>query len=124
MALTQKEVIEYLLDVTSRHKLVEHAMESCDAWFINEGGTIAGWISQDLEKQFFSHTLVFQRSDWDLVYIDTRLKLLAANGREVGHYRLISTMDGETDDDYLVLDLSKDDWENDRVVTAKIETSP
>ncbi|MGD2182753.1 hypothetical protein [Lusitaniella coriacea] len=118
MSITQKKVIKYLLDLTSRHKLVEQAMASCDDWFANDGGEIDGWIAQDLEKQFFSHQLIFQRSDWDSIYIDTCLKLLASNGREIGHYRLISTLDGEIDDDYLVLELSKDDWENDRVVTV------
>jgi hypothetical protein len=120
MSITPKEVVEYLLDLTSRNKLVEQAMESCDPWFTDDGGEIDGWIPQDLEKQFFSHSLVFQRSDWDLIYIDTRIKLFASNGREVGHYRLISTLDGEIDDDYLVLELSKDDWENDRIVTISV----
>jgi hypothetical protein len=118
MSITRKEVVEYLLDLVARDKLIERAMESCDGWFTNNGGEIEGWISQDLEKQFFSHTLVFQRSDWDLIYIDTRFKLLTSSGREIGHYRLISTLDGEIDDDYLVLELSKNDWENDRVMTV------
>lgn len=118
MSITQKEVVEYLLDLTLRHKLVEQAIASCDGWFTNNAGEIDGWIPQDLEKQFFSHTLVFQRSDWDLIYIDTHLKLLASDGREIGHYRLVSTLDGQIDDDYLVLELSKDDWENDRAVTV------
>jgi hypothetical protein len=120
MSITQKEVIDYLQDLALRQKLFEEAMSGCGACFQNDGGEIDGWIPQDLEKQFFSHTLVFKRSDWDLIYIDTRLKLLASNGREIGHYRLISTLDGEIDDDYLVLELSKNDWQNDRVVTVVV----
>jgi hypothetical protein len=54
---------------------------------------------------------VFKRSDWDLVYIDTHIDLVASNNQTVGYYRLITTLDGEADDDYFVLEISKDDWE-------------
>jgi hypothetical protein len=120
MSITQKEVVEYLLDMTLRHQLLEQAMRNCDVCFSNANGEIDGWIFHDLEKQFFSHTLVFKSADWDLIHINTCLKLLASNGREIGHYCLITTLEGETDDDYLVLALSKDDWENDRVATVSM----
>jgi hypothetical protein len=111
MSINEETVVDYLLNLTSRHQLVERAIEHCDIWFNNEGGQIDGWISQDLDKKFFSHKLVFKRSDWDLVYIDTHINLVASNNQIVGSYRLITTLDGEADDDYFVLEISKDDWE-------------
>jgi Uma2 family endonuclease len=111
MPMTQKDIVEHLLGLASRQQLIDRAMENCEHWFTNDSGEIDGWISRDLEKQFSAHTLVFKRADWDLIYIDTRIKLLASDGREIGHYRLITTLDGETDDNYLVIEISKANWE-------------
>ncbi len=69
----KKSIVEFLVHLASQQRLIERAIEGCNAWFENEAdGLIDGWSSQDLIKEFFSHSLKFKHSDWDLVYIDTK----------------------------------------------------
>lgn len=109
--MTPEMVVNYLLNLAASHKLIELAVTSCDAWFENEGCQIEGWTSEELQKQFFSHSLTFKCANWDMVYIDTRLDLLTSSRQQIGCYRLITTLDGDVDDDYLIIDCTKAEYE-------------
>jgi hypothetical protein len=101
-------ILTVLSDLASQQCLFERAIENCDACFQNEeSGLIAGWSSQELTKVFFAHSLTFQHR-WGWVYLCTELRLINSSGQEVGSYRLITTLDGETDNDYLVFDIEKE----------------
>jgi hypothetical protein len=104
----QASILRFLSELASQQHLLERAIEGCDAWFQDEkNGLIAGWSSQELTKEFFAHSLTFQhRLGW--IYLCTELRLIDSSGQEVGSYRLITTLDGETDDDYLVFDIAKE----------------
>jgi hypothetical protein len=101
--LDQNSIVLYLSNLASKQYLIERAMRGCDKWFENEEyGLIGGWSRKDFVKEFFTFSLTFKRASWDLVYIDTTLNLLDKDGQEIGYYRLITTLDGEVDDDYLI----------------------
>jgi hypothetical protein len=104
----QASILRFLSELASQQRLLERAIEGCEACFQNEeGGLIAGWSSQELTKTFFAHSLTFQhRLGW--IYLCTELRLIDSSGQEVGSYRLITTLDGDTDDDYLVFDIEKE----------------
>lgn len=99
----QDSIVLYLSNLASQQCLIERAMRGCDKWFENEeDGLIGGWSCKDFVKEFFTFSLTFKHANWDLVYIDTTLNLLDKDGKEIGYYRLITTLNGEIDDDYLV----------------------
>jgi hypothetical protein len=104
----QASILRFISELASQQHLLERAIESCDACFQNEeGGLIAGWPSQELTKEFFAYSLTFQQR-WGWIYLCTELRLIDSSGQAVGSYRLITTLDGETDDDYLVFDIEKE----------------
>jgi hypothetical protein len=104
----QASILRFLSELASQQHLLERAIEGCDAWFQDEeSGLIAGWSSQELIKEFSEHSLTFQHR-WGWVYLCTELRLQDSSGQEVGSYRLITTLDGETNDDYLVFDIEKE----------------
>jgi hypothetical protein len=103
----QASILRFLSELASQQCLLERAIEGCEACFQNEeGGLIAGWSSQELTKAFFTHSLTF-KSCWGWVYLCTELRLKNSSEQEVGSYRLITTLDGDADDEYLVFDIEK-----------------
>lgn len=106
----QASILRFLSDLISQQGLLKRAIEGCEACFQNEeGGLIAGWSSQELTKEFLAHSITFKHR-WGWVNLYTELRLKDPSGQEVGSYRLITTLDGEPDDDYLVFDIEKEAW--------------
>ena len=90
--------------------LIEKAEQHCDRWFANEGGTIDGWAGTELRKEFRSHCLCFESALLPYAYVVTRLDLYAPADWQVGHYRLITALSGEAQDDYLVIEQDKQEY--------------
>jgi len=59
------------------------------------------WVN-NIEIKYHSHKLCFKNSMLDYPFIETRL-IMTYKNEEVGHYRLISLLNGEPDDDYFVI---------------------
>jgi hypothetical protein len=102
-------IAEKLAAWATEYRLVQEAIQGCQQWFVTEGGTINGWTLADFQMVFHSHYLCFT-SDLPYPYIITRLDLHTSRGEAIGQYRLITTLAGEVEDDYLVLDQSKHEY--------------
>ncbi|MEM1096390.1 MAG: hypothetical protein AAGJ10_17465 [Bacteroidota bacterium] len=85
------------------HRLVERAEEGFRAWLADPADVLpGGWATDELHAQFDSIHLCIRPAHVDYPYFDTRLRILRGN-EQVGHYRLITKLDGTAVDDYLVL---------------------
>ncbi len=110
-------VLDFLNDWSKDHKLVETALASCSE-------ALKNYIQEEEELGFVPlngysiDEILFHLDELSLVYndrlleypfIETKIGLYVAapgmnyfgNEDQIGHYRLITTLDGEVDDDYL-----------------------
>ncbi len=104
------DIVDRLAAWASQHDLTQQAMRGWVECFANEGGTINGWSVADIQAVFRSHSFYFESALLSYRYVVTCLDLYAAGveaDEELGQYRLITTLEGQVVDDYLVIDLSK-----------------
>lgn len=85
------------------HRLVERAEEGFRAWLAEPADGLPGdWGADGLHAAFESLHLCLRPAHVNYPYFDTRLRILRGN-EQVGHYRLITKLDGTAVDDYFVL---------------------
>jgi len=85
------------------HRLIERAEEGFRAWLAEPAETLPGeWVADELHAQPDSIHLCIRPAHVDYPYIDTKLRILRGD-EQVGHYRLITKLDGAVADDYFVL---------------------
>ena len=98
------ETVNRLTRHARAYQLAERAGDGCALFLRNaerEGGLPEGIKAGEVEARFRSHALYFGDSESGYPHISTRLDLVAG-GEEVGHYELISDLDGQVVDDSLV----------------------
>ena len=106
------ELVATLNSLASTQNLSERAMEGCKESIRNcqsEGQScINGWTLAEIEPHFASCSLVFAHGLLNHPFVDTKLQLgvrdQSGSYRLIGHYRLITLLDGSDDDDYFVID--------------------
>ncbi len=102
-----KTVLATLTKHADDHRLVQRAREGFRAWVdeaVTEGAADlpTGWNYGQLTAQLASLSLCFRPESVDYPFVDTRLNI-QRYGINVGHYRLITGMDGSEIDDYFVM---------------------
>ena len=110
-------IVSALLTLAESQKLRHRAEETCREWLrsASEEGDLGGWSLEEIELHFERCALVFDHGILSYPFVETRLGLYVADStgvcfrglRPVGHYRLITLLDGTDDDDYFVLDTVK-----------------
>ena len=75
-----------------------------------EGGALGDWAGAELGKSSARTRLCFETALLPYAYVVTRLDLFAPDGREVGHYRLVATLAGEAEDEFLVIEQDKPEY--------------
>lgn len=105
------DVKHNLCELAEQQELASRAIAACKTW-LNDNRyrdddtvLIAEFAVDDIEFRFDKQSLVFKNRQLDYEYIDTQLGLYvhrASGELQVGHYRLITTLDGEAVDDYLI----------------------
>jgi hypothetical protein len=100
--------------VAEAHDLRRRAEESCRVWLRSafEAGDLGGLSPEGVEIVFERCALVFDHGILSYSFVETRLGLYVRDTagadfrglRPIGHYRLITRLDGTADDDYFVLD--------------------
>jgi uncharacterized protein YggL (DUF469 family) len=119
------ETLDFLNDWTKDNKLIETALESCGEALKNcvqeeeELGIVPlnGYSIDEIQLHFEKASLVYKHGILDYPFIDTQIGLYvdAPAGiyfrdiDRIGYYRLITMLNGEVDDDYLVIDETKSD---------------
>lgn len=96
-----RDIIERLTHLAAEQNLVTAAEEGCAAWFHNHGADIPYKLS-DVKMEFRSQSLAFRNAMLSYPYIVTHLEM-SVDGWSIGHYRLITLLDGTVDDDYFEL---------------------
>jgi hypothetical protein len=100
--------------LADRHDLRRRAEASCRECLRSAAaeGDLAGLAPEDIQAVFERVALVFDHGVLSHPFVETRFGLYVADPvagwfrglRPVGHYRLITRLDGTDEDDYLVLD--------------------
>lgn len=108
------EAVAVMLALADAHDLRRRAEASCRECLrsADAEGDLAGLAPADLQVVFERAALVFDHGILSHPFVETRLGLYVADPdagwsrelRPVGHYRLITRLDGTDEDDYLVLD--------------------
>jgi hypothetical protein len=93
---------ERLIELADRYDLVSQAKDTCARW-LHESADVLLYAVSEVSMDFRSHALVFRNAKLSYPYIDTRLDL-SFNNREIGHYRLITRLDGSPENDYLIFE--------------------
>jgi hypothetical protein len=134
MSQLPDDIIRALEAWSQEHNLTDRAIESCkvamqdcareDAELFPDRNTgpelLAGYKLDEFQIHIDSQALIFKNDFLPYPYVDMRIGLYVPdpdgahfrNLKPVGHYRLIVTLDGEINDDYLVIDedvLDEDD---------------
>ena len=74
-----------------------------------------GWDMEFIQLHVDKRSLVFNHGMLSYPYMDTQIGLYVEdpsyhkNLKPIGHYRLITTLDGKIDDDYFVLEERNED---------------
>lgn len=114
------DVLKQLEELSRNQKLIEQALESCkkslDSCFKEDEEMgfkpLKGWRLEEIKMVFEKQSLVFKHGILSYPYIDTQIGLYVDDSTKIywndlcpiGCYRLITHLEGEVDDDYLVLD--------------------
>ena len=109
-----QDIKQDLCQLAQQQGLASRAKESCKTLLIDEqknqgfddsSKLISDFDVDDIELKFDRQAFVFKNRLIEYQYIDTQLGLYVQTSSgvlQVGHYRLITRLDGEYDDDYLV----------------------
>ncbi len=109
------KISNQLMSFCDNHNLLIEAENGFRKWFKNEDkGIIDGWNYSDFIIKFHSHSFTFKNSSLDYSYITTMFRIYLSSDAtyEIGNYKLITSSNGETIDDYLVFDYTKEEFEN------------
>jgi hypothetical protein len=111
---TSEGVVAALRNLAQAQGLRRRAEETCREWLRTaaEEGDLGELALEKIELHFERCALVFDHGILSYPFVETRLGLYVPdpNGvyfrglRPIGHYRLITGLDGVVDDDYFVLD--------------------
>ena len=82
-------------------ELKARAKKSCLTFLQNESPLPNGWTPENFMIEFHRIGLIFEQANALAPYFETTLTLHYA-GLEVGSYKLITSLDGQDLDDYLV----------------------
>ena len=114
--MKEKEILSFLVNISNKNNLINLAIRNCRK--INDEIPIEEYLSydfiyknkftkNDIIISFLSQSLIFNPFLFkDNLLIETKLKLftnktLTNYTSEVGYYRLLSNLNGETYDDFL-----------------------
>ena len=114
MEAITSNAVAALLGLADAHDLRQRANASCRRWLRASAaeGDLGVLSSADIQVVFERCSLVFDHGILGYPVLETRLGLYVVDPsglyfrglRPVGHYRLITLLDGTADDDYFVLE--------------------
>jgi hypothetical protein len=103
-----------MLALAEAHDLRRRAEETCRKWLQTaaEEGDLGSRTVEEVRVVFERCALVFDHGVLSYPFLETRLGLYLDDPdgawfrglRPIGHYRLVTLLDGKDDDDYFVLD--------------------
>ena len=116
--LSLEVIIERLQEWSTQQRLIEQAIKNCHMSLqSNEQddkkiGLIARWQLSDIQLRFDKQSLVFKHGIYSHPFFDTQIGLyIAADSKgwlrdvkNIGRYHLITSLNGQVEDDYLILD--------------------
>jgi hypothetical protein len=110
-----EQLVAAVAALAATHDLRRRAFDGCRGWMRQSAGDVRGWSPDEIELHFHACSLVFEHGLLSYPFLDTRLGLYVRDDsgvylddlRPVGHYRLITRLDGSADDDYFVIDTAK-----------------
>lgn len=107
------DAVTAMLSLADRHDLRRRAEASCRDWLNSAAadGDLDGVDPADIQTVFERAALVFDHGVLGYPFVETRFGLYVPDPaagwfrglRPVGHYRLITRIDGTVEDDYFVL---------------------
>lgn len=115
--MSQDAMLTALLALVESQDLRRRAIEGCREWLRSsaEEGGLRGWSTAEIELHFDRCAFVFDHAILAYPFIETKIGLSVSDPsglhfrglKSVGHYRLITRLDGTEEDDYFVLDVDK-----------------
>ena len=113
-----EDIVKQLQDWAEERSLIEEAYECCRTFLENneredkEAGHTTRWKLSDIQLRFDRQSLVFKHGIFSHSFVDTQIGLYAAaeskgwfrDLQPTGRYRLITSLDGQVEDDYLIFD--------------------
>ena len=118
--MTLEETARILESRLDMQRLIDEAIENCKVSLVNSAQDdlgvnevpLKGWRLEQIQIRFHKQSLVFKHGVLSYPYIDTQIGLYVEDDsgvyleglKSIGHYRMITLLDGRADDDYLVLD--------------------
>jgi hypothetical protein len=116
-------IIENLEKWSQEHNIIENTFKTClvhlqnaaaeDAKIFNtSANTFNGWRLSEIKLEFENQSLIFKHGILTYPFIATQIGLYIEEPKScyfrglkpIGTYRLITTLDGEVDDTYLIID--------------------
>ncbi|NEO87518.1 MAG: hypothetical protein F6J87_25140 [Spirulina sp. SIO3F2] len=120
-----EQVITALKGLANQQSLKETALKFCQEGLrqcilddVEMGEPpLNGWSLDEIKLRCDHISLVFEHDILDYPYIETKINLYVDDPTDfyfkalkpIGHYRLITLLNGEIDDTYLVIDVDKTD---------------
>jgi hypothetical protein len=98
-----QDIVEILREHAKIQRLDQRAKNGIQKWLEQEDNLPQGCKPDQIHAEFSSRSLCFEPKVLPYAFIETRYELYAGK-IQIGHYRLITTLDGCDDDDYFVLD--------------------
>ncbi|MDJ1496057.1 hypothetical protein QNI19_24185 [Cytophagaceae bacterium DM2B3-1] len=117
-----ESIQQYLNELSEKYELVNVAMEGCQTW-IDETwkerdiASFGGFAKEELKLAFDQHDFVFNHYFWQRLVIRTRIgiyvndtaKVWARNLKPIGYYEMETDEQGQTIDDWFVIEKEKED---------------
>lgn len=101
LSVAMQDIVERLVCLSKSQRLIEEAKGGYAGWYANESDEMP-YKPEEVQMEFWRQTLYFQPGSYVQLrpYIATALKMVVQD-QEFGYYRLITSLDGTVDDDYI-----------------------
>jgi len=103
------EMLASLNGLADSLELEKLAFDGAQNWVDSKEFAVEASVVKQMKFEFHSHKLCFRTSQFDYLYIETRLEVIYRDDY-IGYYNLTSLLNGEPTDDMLVI--TDDDFKN------------
>jgi hypothetical protein len=104
------ELVSAAATWAAQYNLRARAFDGCSKWLLDGDNGLDGWTAEDIQPEFASCSLIFEHQLLGYPFMETRLNLFVGadhTKQSIGHYPVVTRLDGTDDDDYFVIDVHK-----------------
>ncbi|MBL7817080.1 MAG: hypothetical protein JNL70_18805 [Saprospiraceae bacterium] len=117
--MTTEEIHQTLKEFSEKYKLKQEAIDSCmkamEHCIADDSDGLGGFSIDEIRLEFMQHDLIFEHYLYNIIFVKTKIGLYQNKEnpdyvkrlKPIGYYELDTNMEGDSFDDWLIIDVKK-----------------